>query len=66
MIDLDTDAAIAEAQRIVRASRRPRCWHCREHMDLDASGRYWRCTVPGCRASLLSVGAVPPWGAASP
>jgi hypothetical protein len=61
MIDLDVQAATAEAQRVLRAARRPRCWRCRELMDRDVSGRSWHCTVPGCRASLLSVGAVPPW-----
>jgi hypothetical protein len=57
----DADAAIAEAQRMLSASRRPRCWHCGERMDRAVSGRYYHCTIPGCRASLLSVGATPPW-----
>jgi hypothetical protein len=64
--DPEAAAAIAEAERIVTAAqraarRRPRCWNCRRAMDLDVSGRYYHCTVPGCRASLLSVGAWAPW-----
>jgi hypothetical protein len=59
MTDLNPAAAVAEAERIVAAAqraarRRPRCWNCRKSMDLDVSGRFWHCTVPSCRASLLS------------
>jgi hypothetical protein len=61
MTDLDAAAVIAEAQRLLHETKRPRCWHCRELMDRAVSGRYWHCTIPGCRASLLSVGATPPW-----
>jgi hypothetical protein len=62
--DPEAAAAIAAAERIVttaahpghrRPGARPRCSSCWLAMDLDASGRFWRCTAPGCQWGLLPV-----------